>query len=494
MVGLVSRRLATEVLSALDDAGIVYCVWKGSGHLLDSIEGRSDLDVLIDPARSDDARGILADFGFRPSRTAPSRAEIAVEDFLGIDTASRSLVHLHMYLRLLVGESHLERYRIPWERYVLETRRRSGDIFVADAAVEAVLVLTRGALRLGVGGIPTRLGISNGHLRQDLEALIAQTEHSKVLTIAKDWLGVRGAEAISRCLTRGPDVKNLARLRVIVRETLASQAATRGPSAVVRRLWRTGMWVRRGLGRRYLQRPVLLARGGSSGGLLVALVGADGSGKSTLARDLSNWFAPKLDTLYVYLGSGDGPASVVRLPMKIVHRQRLSRRDPGKDARRAGSESPSLEPVSAAKTAWALALAYEKQRKLRKAMLARSRGLLVICDRYPQTQIAGENDGPLLAMWATSASPVRRWLATWEARPYRLADRFAPDLVLRLNVDRDTAVARKPELDPRYLEHRIELVRSLRFQGSLFGVSEVDATRPYDDVFVEAAGAVWSRA
>ena len=68
-------------------------------------------------------------------------------------------------------------------------------------------------------------------------------------------------------------------------------------------------------------------------------------------------------------------------------------------------------PIEAARVLWALALANEKWRKLRRAMLARSRGLIVICDRYPQTQFPGQNDGPLLWPWLSSPSPIRRALA-----------------------------------------------------------------------------------
>ena len=50
---------------------------------------------------------------------------------------------------------------------------------------------------------------------------------------------------------------------------------------------------------------------------------------------------------------------------------------------------------------WALALAVEKRSKMRRARRARNRGMLVLCDRYPQTKILGFNDGPLLAGLAT---------------------------------------------------------------------------------------------
>ena len=58
--------------------------------------------------------------------------------------------------------------------------------------------------------------------------------------------------------------------------------------------------------------------------------------------------------------------------------------------------------VSLARAIWAVVLAWEKRAKLRRAVRARNRGMIVICDRFPQTQVMGYNDGPLLAPWRES--------------------------------------------------------------------------------------------
>ena len=80
-----------------------------------------------------------------------------------------------------------------------------------------------------------------------------------------------------------------------------------------------------------------------------------------------------------------------------------------------------------------------------------------------------------------------------ELRPYELARRFPPDLVIRLDVDLDTASQRRPEDGRDYLEHRIGLVRALTFPGSLFGAVDVDATQPADKVLTAILRAIWSR-
>ena len=224
-------------------------------------------------------------------------------------------------------------------------------------------------------------------------------------------------------------------------------------------------------------------------GMLVAVIGSDGSGKSTISRDLYERLSSKMDAKHLYFGSGDGPSSLLRRPMKAVKDRLLgSKESPREPVGDGAAGRPRGSWVPAARVVWALALAAEKRRKLRSAMIARDDGAIVVCDRYPQVQFPGQNDGPLLWPWSRSRSRLLRRIASWEARPYELAARSSPDLVLRLDVDTDTASSRRPGLGRDYLDGRIALIRSLRFNGS--AVTEIDARRPYADVLSEAVAAI----
>jgi thymidylate kinase len=231
-------------------------------------------------------------------------------------------------------------------------------------------------------------------------------------------------------------------------------------------------------------------------GMIVAVVGSDGSGKSTLSRDLHRRLASEVGATHLYFGSGDGPSSLLRRPMKAAKDRFLgtkgSRASAPHPVGDGGADRRRGPLMSAARVAWALALAAEKRRKLRTAMMARDAGMIVVCDRYPQVQFPGRNDGPLLWRWSRSGSWLLRRIASWEAGPYELAVRRSPDLVIRLDVDTETAMSRRPVLSRAYLEERIALVRSLRFNGS--AVAEIDARRPYAVVLAEAAEAVEARA
>ncbi len=294
-------------------------------------------------------------------------------------------------------------------------------------------------------------------------------------------------------LADGVDVASLHRLRRVVLHELGSQTSSRGPAAFVRRMNREAAWALRGISRKVAPRPVLKGRGGTGGGLLVAFVGCDGSGKSTMVAETRALLAPKLDVYPMYLGSGDGSSSLARKPMKVV-RDRVFGESRTKGAISKKAEVATSHPgaMSIAKAIWAVTLAAEKKRKLHRVMKARTRGMVVICDRWPQMQFNGELDGPRLQHWATGAA-WQRGLARYELAPYELARRFPPDLVIRLDVDLDTAAARRTEDSREYLEHRIELVRALTFEDSLFGAVTVDGTQSPDKVLTEILSLVWSR-
>ena len=482
--------LVMEVLRRFDERGVAYCHWKSNDHLDAALSADTDLDILVDPANIDDAYSVFAELSCRRGRVANARNDIGLEDFLGVDDESNRMVHFHVHYRLPGGERHNKRFRLPWERLVLDTRvRDESGVWITAPAVEVVLLLTRYALKLrGRDMVKGSSGPGS-----ELAFLLARTDRGAVLGIAEQLLGERGRVAVERCLEAEPGTKQLYQLRRVVLRVLASQTSSNGPAAFARRMNREAAWALRGISRKVAPRPVLKGRGGTGGGVIVAFVGCDGSGKSTMVGESRKFLAPKLDVYPMYLGSGDGSSSLIRKPMKLVRDQVFGKaRDRNTIAKKARVGEGHPTAMSGAKAVWALTLAAEKSRKLRTIMKARTRGMVVICDRWPQMQFPGELDGPRLTHWATG-SAVQRALAAYELRPYELARRFPPDIVIRLDVDVDTAAQRRPEDGRDYLAHRIDLVRALEFNGSLFGAVEVDGTQPPDKVLTAILRAIWSR-
>jgi hypothetical protein len=142
---------------------------------------------------------------------------------------------------------------------------------------------------------------------------------------------------------------------------------------------------------------------------------------------------------------------------------------------------------------WALALSHEKRGKLRRAVRARNRGMIVVCDRLPQNQVMGFNDGPLLARWSNHRAWLPRSLARWEATAYERCSTHPPDIVVKLTVSPEVAMARKPDTSAWEVRRRVEAVRQLRFPSTV-QVVEIDAEAPLAAVCLAVKRMIWRAA
>src|SRR5207253_10961084 len=173
----------------------------------------------------------------------------------------------------------------------------------------------------------------------------------------------------------------------------------------------------------------------ATGGRLIAVVGPDGSGKSTVVKEIVTWLSEHVDVLPIYFGSGDGPVSPVRWPLQLAgrwwHRRKAEARSRSAPARAGEGDAPGTPPtwMRIARALWALILRAEKAQRLRRAWRAHERGMIVVCDRYPQNQMMGCMDGPLLSEWRESRPRLLRALARWERAPHHWAQGHPPGLV-----------------------------------------------------------------
>ena len=501
-------RVVRDLLSGLHGAELAYCHWKSNEHLGAAVEGLTDLDVLVDRGRDSDLQRILAESGFKRFAAPPLRAYPAVEDYLGFDHDSGRLVHLHLHYQLTLGQRHLKGYRLPWESRLLATRvfDQGYGIYVADPAIELVLLLVRAALKLRARD---RLRIrSNGKRQRDtvdlgreFAWLRAKVDDAAVRETARSLLGPAADEPLRRLLADPMAPSALTAFEAVVRPALRRHRTYGRLEAPLRAWLRELHWLTDAVNRRYLHRPLPLRRVSPRGGTVIVLLGSDGAGKSSLAQTLVAWLGVKLDALPIYFGSGDGPSAFYRLPLRLAHRllrpvlSRGRTPQPFHEEDRAGPLAPAPASVAgilraAARVPWALALSYEKRGKLRRMIRARNRGMMVICDRFPQADVAGFNDGPLLGHWREHSWRFCRALAAWEGRPYAAAALDPPDLVIKLMVSPEVALVRRRDMSLEGVVRRVRAVRSLQFPATT-RVVELSGDLPLDEVALVAKRLVW---
>lgn len=208
---------------------------------------------------------------------------------------------------------------------------------------------------------------------------------------------------------------------------------------------------------------------------LIAIVGCDGSGKSTLSSDMRNVLSEHRDAEVCYLGLGSGELGnrIARWPLIGPTVERALARK----AQQTRTKDKTIPGLFTALVVFGFSLL--RLYRFRHVLALRRRGVTVITDRYPQTEVVGFYDGPGLSA-ARAGSPLVAWLAARERRMYEYMASHRPDIVLRLNVDAETAFRRKPDHKPALLAEKVRVTPLLRFHGAR--IVDLDATADYDQV------------
>ncbi|CAH0213135.1 Thymidylate kinase [Rahnella aquatilis] len=217
---------------------------------------------------------------------------------------------------------------------------------------------------------------------------------------------------------------------------------------------------------------------------LIAVVGSDGTGKSTLTADLVRNLQKKRVTERRYLGlvSGEDGDKIKRLPVIGVWLERRLAAKSDK-TQRMSNKPPAL---------WAALIMYGfslwRASNLQKVIRLAQSGVLVISDRYPQAEISGfYYDGPGIGVERAKGWLMSR-LAERERRLYQQMALVRPQLILRLDIDVDTAYARKPDHSYEELEDKISAMVRIQYNGSR--IIELDARAPYDEVLAKALDSI----
>ena len=214
--------------------------------------------------------------------------------------------------------------------------------------------------------------------------------------------------------------------------------------------------------------------------LLIAIVGSDGSGKSTVGSALLGWLKESGPTELCHLGkqSGNLGRAIGRLPLVG---SRVERGIEGK-VKNAATSGPGL---FAALTIYAFTL--RRLRRFRRMLQLRDRDITILADRFPQLALPSAIDGPGFGKVKADRGVAKR-LAAIERRQFEWMTAHRPDLVIRLNVNLETALARKPDHSRANLAAKIADIQKLAFNGA--PIVDIDADLPIEEVIAKAKAAI----
>lgn len=456
-----------KMLQAFDENNIKYCHWKSNEHLNEALCGDTDLDMLFDPNQRSLLDKVLNECGLKRFRSVPLMQYNAIEDYIGMDEETARIWHLHLHYRMTLGEKHLKGYTItPWTDYILDNRiwDESG-IYTSNPETEMVLLLIRIALKLRLRDTGRKLGKDD---RIELNWLSERICEDKMKSTIKEMLG-EDFIPVMLPLTK-KELTKKGQFRKLYKKARKSLKIFTGFSKAGSRSMRSKreyFWLVAGVKRRLgLNSNQAGRRISPSGGSVVVFLGCDGAGKSTTLKYVKKELSKKIDVKSVYLGSGDGSSSLIRKPMKLIAKK-VGGKGVGHAVEKEYSEKKKVSIkarlYSFAKIIWAVTLANEKKKKLREMTKARNNGLVVLCDRYPQIEVSGYSDGPLLTRYLSKGKGLFYQIARWEYSIYRSFYFNPPDLTIKLMVPTEVAIERKPEMTPEEIENKKAAIAKMNF-------------------------------
>jgi thymidylate kinase len=491
--------LVNRLAQSFQERGVRYCHWKSNINLKRSLEGEADLDFFVDGESVSPMLRVLAQLGFKAARIKYGPETADVTHHYGFDVRSGKLVHVHLFSRLLTGESFVKSHHLPFEKMVLESVAKTEPLVVVTRTAELVLFVVRTFIKYGSLPDVLRLLGNAAGLRKELCWLLEGSDLSRALSLLHKYCPAVGSSLFLTCVSAIEKDHSLLK-KVLLARRVRRQLRQYAEYSFIKRIEAyarvfLAKWQR--LLKRNARNKML-----QTGGAVIAIVGGDATGKSTLVAESGRWLGKTFIVKIIH--TGKPPSSWLTAPANAVlalYRRLTSTRSSGRFKKPALGDSYSSQHEFAGLSSLiyalrAVTLAWDRRQLLRKARRQADAGAIIICDRYPSRTI-GAMDSPRLR----DGSLKTGLIATAYNRLSRLEKRLyddipPPDIVLKLKVTLETAMKRNRERQDQdgctYLEARHRQSQNWHI-GATRGVYEIDTEQTLEETIADVRKTIWER-
>lgn len=471
-----------EVFSQFNENNVVYCHWKSIDHLEATYLGDTDIDVLFSRKQRALIEAILAECGFVRMDTAALRSYPGIMDYVAFDEASGKWTHLHFHYHLNMGDRWVKSFYLGLEDHILKNRiwNESFQTFTINPHDELPLLIARMTLK-------SRVPFCYQASKNELAFLVKEIE--KVEKPASSFpLTPVWQEIMDMLYTASPyDLDLINQKGKLLRQELSTFRRFFYLHylflSFVRAIYRYNVEFRR----RFLHKYNYGRRSIPQGGYIIAFVGIDGSGKTSAIARLEKFFKIQVNVENTFLGNGLSGASLFR---RVLFNSLSKLRTWTKHKKYRTSQSNDKSHPPLYYLLWLLITLTEKKRSFKKTLQSAANGNLVLVDRWPQNEIENTLDGRRIRKRA-HMNLLERYLYTLESEIISLAERYRPDLVIKMLVTPSVAMARKPnEFTEETASDNLNLLKDLDYKA--FKTVIVNADLPIEAVDEQCKKLIWN--
>jgi len=452
-------------------------------NLEKSCAGQTDLDLLVHKRDRKKFNIVLSELKFKKIMSPPLKQFPGMEDYLGFDSETGRLCHLHVHYKLILGQKYIKNHHLPLERFIFKKLILYKNIYVPTPEVELLLLIIRANLKFDFYDylaflVRKRDYIFPDDIYNEFKFLMKKYDRDIFLGIVADSALPLSVSVLTSFLDKIGNSDLSVRDVLSIRKYLLNSLRKYQQKKYILCLHKHILFY-------LLNLPIInrifpsIKKRIPGRGRFVAIVGADGSGKTTLVKDLTKWLSWKMQVRTLYFGI---PKTLsLKMVNKLISLLRFSTK--------IGLKKPFAAVVnlghyvSALRWIW---IAWKRLQIYRKAAVYAGKGVIVIADRYPLREfwnMESPMDGPRIKKEWGSANIK---LANLEQHYYSQIG--LPDKVFVLQTDIDELRKRKKDLDFQSHQKKAKTVNSIKESSH---ISTINAARAYTDVIKELKQRIW---
>ena len=408
-----------EFFNLLDKKGITYCQWKSNERLGSFLSGESDLDLLFYSSDQDKIEEIFSKIGAKKFEILRFSKYKNIIDYLQVDEKTGKIIHYHVYFRLELGEPNVKQYLIEWSDEILLNRikHEQYNVWIPSHEHELVLLILREVLRIPylkmliIKNSYFKLNFSNKMIGE-FNWLKKRVDKKKFISTVNKLFSEKKniTDAFEYIFENSFSFKKISELFDNL-ESFKQENKIKNSFYshynFIKLIFTSKLFL-------FKKSSDFKNRINPRKGLLVAVIGSDGAGKSTLIQNLKKEFGRKINVKNFYFGSPKSEKISIFPWLKIITFFGLK---------------PFLN-------------LFLKKINLRKAINLRNKGLLILCDRFPQSKYEKLLDGPRLSIDNNSNNFLKKWASNYEKKEFEKIFNSKIDLVIKLKVDENLSSSR----------------------------------------------------